>query len=277
MKDCVVSKLKASVNNSQLEKLGIIEITISVTSSDQLYVFRASEDDIVQMKIISAPLGGQIQKYVSSDTREDLGQSCFLKNEDSGGYYFSVVGSYKVQFTNKNYITAFVPLNATADLSSFSYMTDLGTLQMGNSISGDLKSLEYSFSHNLKQLNLSNCENIDGDLDELSLSDIVIFNCQHSERLKGSISTFSGNTKIQTLVLCGKNVYGDIANIAGCSALSNCQMGNSGISGSLASLINNGQLTNPNLSILLVTNTPNLTKNDGDIATLRSLGVSVYV
>jgi hypothetical protein len=49
------------------------------------------------------------------------------------------------------------------------------------------------------------------------------------------------------------------------------------ISGSLASLLDNGALKYPNLKAVYVQETPNLTKAAEDISTLQSLGVSVFV
>ena len=279
MGNCLVTKLRDVIDNPALPKLGTIRFTLEVgRTPTRNNVFHATENNKSLLTIISGPVGGTIKAVREPSSSDvDKGTSFYL-DISLDSYTFSVPGTYVIEITNKYFIKTFrVTELITCNTEEFKSLSALqGTLTLsGPGVTGKLKDLikntitEYVFT----RLNVS------GSLTDFAGRNISTIICTSLELMTGDISVFSGNQSLTVLALNGSfNVAGSISQINNIPNLTNFQCaGDPKITGSLADLLNNGALINPKLNTLVVTNTNNITKNDSDVNTLRSLGVNVVL
>lgn len=284
MGNCLVTKLKSVVNNSDLKKLGVLRFEVDVTSINRRNVFHCNTLNHCKFTIVSGPVGGQIVKVGTSEALDvPLGTEFFLDNS-LDAYYFSKIGKYVIEITNKydiELLLIYHPISIL--LNDLKYSSSLSKVNFtGESVIGNLEDL---ITPNMKNLFISNeiagnpGESVVGDIAKIAntvITNVVLLYCGG---IIGNLSSLSSHQTLKTLSITNSTkITGKISDITSIPHLSNFQCANNKfITGSLADLLDNGQLRNPELKILAVNGTPNIVKNSEDVTTLRNLGVQVTV
>ena len=284
MENCLVTKLKSVVNNSNLKKLGVLRFEVDVTSVNRNNMFHCNTPNHCKFTIVSGPVGGQIVITKNSIELDiPLGTEFFLDNS-LDTYCFSKSGKYVIEITNKYDITRleiYHPISIL--LNDFEYSGLLSKVHFtGASIIGNFENL---ITPNMKNLIVNNGtalnpgESVVGDIAKIANTAITVANLQYCGGITGDLSSLSSHQTLSTLALNALiKITGKISDITSIPHLSNFQCaGNQLISGSLADFLDNGQLRNPELKILVVNNTANIVKEPEDVTTLRNLGVQVTV
>lgn len=286
MGNCLVTKLNGVINNSDLKKLGVLRFEVDVTSIIRTNIIHCNINNYCKFTIVSGPEGGQIIKVGRSEAFDvPLGTDFFLDNS-LDMYYFSKIGKYVIEITNKYDITRFeIGHNVSILLNDMKYFNTLQKVRLiGENIIGNFNDLLTSnmtymnFKNNIDNNQYVSAGTIVGDIAKIANTPIETFIFEFCDGITGDLSSLSSHSTLSTFVI--NNAYkitGKISDITGIPHLSNFQCGNNKlITGSLADFLDNGQLRNPELKILLVTGT-NIVKNQEDITTLRNLGVQVTV
>ena len=290
MGNCLVTKLNEVVNNSNLKKLGVLRFEVDVTSiganRNSKNTIHCNINNHCKFKIVSGPEGGQIIKIGSSEALDvPLGTEFFLDNSlDS--YYFSKIGKYVIEITNKYDINMFnISHDVSILLDNLKYSNTLQRVGLiGKNVIGNFNDLLTSdityirLDNKIDKIQYGSAETIVGDIAKIANTSMVTFILEHCNGITGDLSSLSSHSTLNTVVINNANkITGKISDITGIPHLSNFQCsGNKLITGSLADFLDNGQLRNPELKMLVVTGT-NIVKNQEDITTLRNLGVQVSI
>jgi len=210
MNDCLVTKLKASINDASLEKLGYapFEGAVDVYSDGTTWI------DIVFSKPSKVILekGSLINSSVAPNGNVYEAQS-FTANAQ--------VGQIKINFDKYN----IVKINAMVrgysgkgiDINSLKYSTNIDTINNIPSIYGDISALS-----NLKELQ------------NLSLG----MSADDSLLLTGNISSLRNLKKVTRLSLDRRTlIEGNIADLGSCTSLEWFQIGGTKIRGTIESFV----------------------------------------
>lgn len=290
MKNCLVTKLNEVVNNSNLKKLGVLRFEVDVTSIDYNKnvnnSFHCNINNHCKFKIVSGPEGGQIIKVGISEAYDVPKGTEFFLDNSLDIYYFSKIGKYVIEITNKYDITIFeIMHNVSILLNDIKYLSTLNRVSLrGEKVIGNFNDLLTTYMTYMKVNNgTSNneyisAETIVGDIAKIANTSMVTFVSEYCNGFTGDLSSLRSHSTLSTFVI--NNVYkitGKISDITGIPHLSNFQCANNKlITGSLADFLDNGQLRNPELKILVVSGT-NIVRNSEDVTTLRNLGVEVNI
>ena len=286
MENCLVTKLKGVINNSNLKKLGVLRFEVDVKSIKRTNRIHSNINNHCKFKIVSGPEDGQIVKVGSSEALDVPKGTEFFLDNSIDTYYFSKIGKYVIEITNKYNITTFkITHDVSILLDDIKYFNTLQIIELtGKNIIGNFNDLPIS---NMTYMKLDNridiiqyvsAGTIVGDISKIantSMATIILENC---DGITGDLSSLSSHSTLNTLSISrSRKITGKISDITSIPHLSNFQCSdNKLITGSLADFLDNGQLRNPELKILVVRNT-NIIKNQEDITTLSNLGVQVTV
>ena len=284
MENCLVTKLKGVVNNSNLKKIGVLRFEVDVKSIRRTNNIHSNINHHCKFKIVSGPEDGQIVKAGSSEALDIPKGTEFFLDNSIDTYYFSKIGKYVIEITNKYNITTFkITHDVSILLDDMKYFNTLQVIELtGKNVIGNFNDLPIS---NMTYMKLDNridiiqyvsAGTIVGDISKIantSMATIILENC---DGITGDLSSLSSHSTLNTLVINrSRKITGKISDITSIPHLSNFQCSdNKLITGSLADFLDNGQLRNPELKILVVKNT-NIVKNQEDITTLSNLGVQV--
>lgn len=189
MGNCLFTKLKGSVANEQLEKLGVLTIvaseeTIGETPSPQMKIYLSANKPI-SLKAI----GGYISKTVGglSDLTDEV---VFESAPTQQAVYFSN-GNYKVEINDKYAVTAITYGGSyrtipKLDFSKFGYLTSLTQIYQGTN--------DTSFG------------NIDGLCTSINLED---FRAPSTE-VTGSLDSFIPCTKLTIIQIARTHITGSL-------------------------------------------------------------------
>ena len=284
MENCLVTKLKSVVNNSNLKKIGVLRFEVDVTSINRTNSIHSNINDHCKFKIVSGPENGQIIKVGSSEALDVPKGTEFFLDNSADAYYFSKIGKYVIEITNKYNITKFeIRHNVSILLNDMKYLSILDRVSLiGEKVVGNFNDLLTSYmtymrlDNKIDNIQYVSAETIVGDISKIANTPIVTFILECCNGITGDLSSLSSHSTLNTLVINNVNkITGKISDIASIPHLSNFQCaGNKLITGSLADFLDNGQLRNPELKILVVTET-NIVRNSEDVTTLRNLGVQV--
>lgn len=284
MGNCLVTKLKSVVNNSDLKKLGVLRFEVDVTSIVRNNSFHCNTPNHCKFTIVSGPEGGQIVTVRNPATSDiPLGTEFFLNNS-ADSYYFSELGKYVIEITNKYDITNLeIRHKCSILLDDMKYSILLRSSRFsGVNVIGNFENLltpeTDSIYINGMTAEYLATENVVGDIAVIANTPIKALFLEYCAGIEGDLSSLSSHPTLSTLdVNSSTKITGKISDITSIPHLSNFQCSNNNlISGSLADFLDSGQLRNPELKILVVSNT-NIVKNSEDVATLRNLGVQVTV
>ena len=286
MGNCLVTKLNEVVNNSNLKKLGVLRFEVDVTFISRNNNIHCNINNYCKFTIVSGPEGGQIVKIGTSEALDVPKGTEFFLDNSLDSYYFSKIGKYVIEITNKYDITKFeIRHNVSILLNDMKYFNALQSVTLyGKNVIGNFNDLLTSdityikVFNNIDTIQYISAETIVGDIAKIANTPMATFISEFCNGITGNLSSLSSHPTLSTFVINGNNkITGKISDVTGIPHLSNFQcMGNKLITGSLADFLDNGQLRNPELKILVVSHT-NIVKNQEDIETLRNLGVQVTI
>ena len=212
MGNCLVTKLKGTVQNSNLLRVGEMRICVhridNPSSETQRINLNFTED--VKLEIIG-------DGYFTNNTLvSNLGKSLIVKANVETLVYFSN-GDFEIAILNKY---ALKKINAKTskktaikDIADLKYSSSLSYLAI-NSVENvgyfsDIKSLT-----NLSYIDVSNA-NINGNLSDLksltNLAYLIIGNT--SNKITGNVSSLKDMTRLNTLAIQNSDVIGDLATL----------------------------------------------------------------
>ena len=212
MNNCLITKLKASVNDDSLLKLGEIKLTIAPTSSSKNLSIASIEPIVVEVvKVISG------NGTFSWKNETNVSKAIIPPILD--GYYpltFSE-GEYVVSISNKYAITYLATIDTLHTLSlngDLSYSEELSTIRIPieNFTNNDIAQFG---NLPIKYLTVTSNNNLMGSIDSFSnLTSIININIQaleDNDKIHGNISAFSLSKDIERcyLTYCS-NIEGNI-------------------------------------------------------------------
>lgn len=212
MGNCLVTKLKGTVQNSNLLRVGEMRICVhridNPSSETQRINLNFTED--VKLEIIG-------DGYFTNNTLvSNLGKSLIAKANVETLVYFSN-GDFEIAILNKYALTKIntrtnkkIAIKDIADLKYSSSLSHLATNSVENvGYFSDIKSLT-----NLSYLSVSNA-NISGNLSDLksltNLTYLIIGNT--SNKTTGNVSSLKDMTILNTLAIQNSDVIGDLATL----------------------------------------------------------------
>lgn len=212
MGNCLVTKLKGTVQNSNLLRLGEMKLCVhridNPSSETQRINLNFTED--VKLEIIG-------DGYFTNNTLvSNLGKSLIAKANVETLVYVSN-GDFEIAILNKYALTKINTRTnkktAIKDISDLKYSSGLNHLAT-NSVENvgyfsDIKSLT-----NLYYLAISNA-NITGSLNDLkSLTNLIYLIIGNtSNKITGNVSSFKDMAKLDTLAIKNSDVIGDLATL----------------------------------------------------------------
>lgn len=184
MANCLVTRLRASVADASLKKMGVFAVTLA--ASNKTYIIKLAGKDVVATIIGDGHF---------KDTQENnLGKSITL-TEAGKAYWYSATSPIVVEFKSKYGLTDFSFATGVVSLSAmdeFDYMKNLVSLQ-GIGIKENFDVVDKSY--NIKNFSLSTDSEVSGKVERYA----KIFPALES------IGFSNGDNGSATL-----NVYGDI-------------------------------------------------------------------
>ena len=194
MGNCLVTKLKGSVNDESLRRLG--EMKLHVDSVSNSVIFSLNLDADVTIRIVG-------NGYFVSNDNTNLGKTIATKNYDNKN--IKANGSnFDVFISNKDTIKGIYLTNVVFDLSELTYCTSLTEFVDWNTssiLTGDI-----SIFKNLKNL--------------------INIHIEGSKQITGQLSDIAGMTNLTTLFLPSLNITGQSSDMDKFPNLTNCiQMG----------------------------------------------------
>lgn len=238
MGNCLVTKLKGSVNDTSILRLGELrvhfdkvsdptgatqginvafdkECSLEVLGSDEAYFTDVTLAENNGKKI-SAPVGAK---------------NIVVSNNDCD---VAILNKYAItSFKTINYNYKESPESKTVNINDFKYSKRLTTLSISRmQASGDIEILKDLI--NLTNFNAYGCTNITGDISNLknltSLTNLVL----NSVPVTGDISNLSGMTGLASLDIANTKVTGNIEALKNMTSLASLNIeGLSGLSGNL--------------------------------------------
>ena len=212
MGNCLVTKLKGSVNDESLRRLG--EMKLHVDSVSNSVIFSLNLDADVTIRIVG-------NGYFVSNDNTNLGKTIATKNYDNKN--IKANGSnFDVFISNKDTIKGIYLTNVVFDLSELTYCTSLTEFVDWNTssiLTGDI-----SIFKNLKNL--------------------INIHIEGSKQITGQLSDIAGLTNLTTLSLSSPNITGQLSDIAGLTNLTTLSLSSPNITGQLSDMDKFPNLTN---------------------------------
>lgn len=259
MENCLVTKLNATVSNDNLSKLGTIRMTLHAVQNPTvdmqlLYIDMASDAEISSLKVVSG--NATILTTVPSDWSDNTGGVTEI-SLIPGGVYRCFLTNYDcvLEISNKYGVVYF---------------------QSGSNISLNLDELWLPKISEIDCVLAKGTANIIKDawpnsLKRVSISHLTV------EYLRQDIPFALVGKDIEEINLPNNQTDGLSLDelLSGCTNLKYLGCAGSYISGNISYFLVDGQLRFPNFNTLHISNTPNIIKSSEDVATLRSLGVTI--
>lgn len=220
--NCLVTKLKESVSNDSLRKLGCISFNVNCTGEESVYQRRLSlkaNSNNVEIKVVgngSFTVDGNSTSYTTYT---------LIANRD---YYFNFnAGTYKVEITNKY------------DLIYSLVIDNIGLNRVFTQSIGD-----FSYCENITDLSLSFEIDARGNINELNhVNELKFLNLNHTN-VEGDIKYFGNFLNLSTLDIQESQIVGDIVNLSKNISLTVFKVSQPGVVGSIESLAE-GMLAQP--------------------------------
>lgn len=266
MGKCLVTKLNGVCSNSQLKKLGELQISMKkidnpTKETQGFYVVLSKDSDI---KITGDGY------FTNSSLSTNEGMELHVTANVEKAFYVNCNSNCIVSISNKYSLKTLSIYNINSplkdnkhksfDIEDLKYSAELTELRIPNSsVYGDISSLKNCAG--LTQVNASK-SGVYGDIaafaDKVKLSTLYIL----STNISGDIASISGLTSITDIMCDTTNISGDISAFANFTKATSINASNTNISGDISSLAN---LTN--IGSILLSNT----KVSGNISTLKNL------
>lgn len=236
MKNCLVTKLKASVDNNSLPKLGVLQIGIKANSSgfDQyssMVNLRNSKQFTITAKNGAyfaesyAGLDSPATRLTSLTVPQNTTKAIYVGNKDG---ILEISEKYTLVYLGNTYAKSH-PIMDLA-LSDLKYSTAVSTLGIGNQ-SGDLSEI---FGLPLVELRLHGPVTSDSIAFTSTSFRVAYLNALN---VKGNLSQFPTCPNLETLDMGSSAIMGDITLIAKQPVGAMINIINSGITGTIEGLV----------------------------------------
>ena len=263
MAKCLVTTLKAAVNDNSLLRIGEMRIKISSMESPNEYSqsIKLGFTKSVDLEIIGEGYFTDATLSANNGKKMTCNVGDNIIHFSNGNYEIAVLDKYSLNsLTASKQDDKFYP-NKVIDLKYLKYSYNLNRLFAGEgNLSGDISALSGLTS--LTTLNVSNC-NFSGDISALSGLTSLTYLYLQNNNLSGDISALSGLTSLYSLDVSYNNLSGDISALSGLTSLKVLDVANNNLSGDISAL---SGLTS--LTYLKVTDNSNIS---GDVSSLSSL------
>lgn len=246
MKNCLVTKLKGTVNNDTLPKLGVLKMKaspVTISHASQATMKLTTNDTITVKALGGGYFSDRGYEYIETDKLTEK----VINASNNVTLYFKNA-SYDVEVTNKYSITSITIniayINAMSvlsfDLSELAYCNNLTNVSIEyTNCTGDLSLL--SALPSLVEFDATGSEQLTGDIISVcGISSLTGFRVSGSGII-GNIGSF-GNSNITAFAIGDTNVEGDIAGISG-SRIKTMFLLKSKVTGNIESLAPMVQLT----------------------------------
>ena len=261
MVNCLVTKLKGSVNNNELLRIREMRMRIAKVGNptDANRGFTISVNKPVVLEIVG-------DGYFTDKTlAENKGKTITLNTGDNG-----------VWVSNDNVEIAILDKYSITAISS---LYPQSTASYGSSMDLNLSDLKYSTA--LNSLNLGGTK-VTGDIANLKGLTALTFLNLGGTKVTGDIANLKGLTALYSLELISTQITGDIANLKGLTALTFLNLRNTQVTGDIAGISpliklksanlnhvtgNISAINNTKLTSIIISNSGGLS---GDIAKLKS-------
>lgn len=253
MDNCLISKLKATVDNDNLTKYGCFRIkrraSENYEAANARLTFRAAEAFTITAK----------GSGFMADSAENLSdpEMCYTEKEasaDTATIIFFSNGDYEIEISAKYSVINITASNSSYDslfelnIDDFKYDSNIGILDFESpniKATGDLSSLA---GKSVTKLNIANAlatdnqnSNITGDISVLSSATEIILPGQSG--VYGSINSLNSN--LNYLLITGSNCEGTASQLGRYTSLTRLFIGKTRITGSVedlvASFVQNGR------------------------------------
>lgn len=280
--DCLVTKLKGTVDDTSLLKMGEMRLKKSMVSSwnDKVQSFVIKFNEPVTLSIIGDGY------FTDKEGTTNKGKNLSISTGNSVSVYVSN-GDFEISIPNKYAISRFnfnsgegddtldaeMNKSKSFDVASLNYSNDLAYLSLANTGAyGDARGWNFPMLENVYLANSDIVLNTKA-IGTLKLVKDVIANALN---IDGDISELSGLTAIQTLNLSQTDISGDVASLSGLDTLLVLNINNcASVYGSLSSFTSLTKLTQLNLSYTGVTGSVDSLSALADLASLSIAGLNV--
>jgi len=277
MDNCLRTQLKSVVDKDNLLKEKECRFYAYITNTSGSVYLHVPEGSEAKIRIANGPTGAKMSvRGVLYDGEFTISRGESIALTETGNYelriqnYYVIdeismtkLGENKVSF-NTEFLKWMLSLSSTR-ISVFGKCSELPasltSVTINNSpyysteqreFTGDIDSIPSKISASLIQLLRTNCT--------------------------GSINSLASNTVLTRLSLENAgNISGNLNSLLNKPSLELIGLVDTEVEGNINILINNGALTLPNLTELTISGSSKIIASDADIATLRSLGVTVTV
>jgi hypothetical protein len=210
MNDCLVTKLKGTVQNDNLPKLGVLKFYVPASTDQYIGLGAiASSDASNPCKIVGNGVDRAIQILPIADGIVPISE---------GGYY-EITNKYclaKITFSFA--LAASTPNDKALDISEFNYCP---LVNLGGKFKGNLEDFVPQNYSVLEILDGINCEELGGDISYLAnFTSLTIINFNTCKSITGNISSLA-SLNLTSLKLPGSsNVGGSVEGyVAACVSL----------------------------------------------------------
>lgn len=203
MGNCLVTKLKESVTNSDLIKLGHLTIQVNNKTSETAYLIGKVNSVYVADSIITGD-GKFSDNIVESKDSRDMTNGFGSVNFSAGTYTIDVLDKYnifKIEISTNG-----ITLNS----KELEYLTSIGSMRIPScNIVGNTNFIA-SLGVNCYQLNLYAVENIQTTTDDIKRLTNLIYLYLTSPTVTGKFSDIVNNCKaLKELAINGTTITGD--------------------------------------------------------------------
>lgn len=234
--NCLVTKLKGSVNNDKLLKLGELRIEFQNVGDRKYFTVKYDADARIELK--------------DAVFESDYSQYGNAMDVTSGSYGISFSAKpSRASLLNKYHITelALYDSGAAFDLEQLEMCKALNRLDANTvPVYGNVKHLLPL--DNLSDVNVS-ASNVEGDISGLAVKSLRKLQFSNCNNLTGNIAAISSLTNLTTLSFSScPNVYGDISSLSEMASLTELSFYSTKISGDISSIFKLKNLSNLDLS-----------------------------
>lgn len=229
MGQCLITKLKGTVSNNTLLKVGELRINFSATGSSRKMQIRFTSD------ITLVCTGGfftdeslSVNNGTTYTCKQDKIETIYVSN--GSGYISCLNGKYKCSLINISNSCYFI------DTDDLKFDSDLLFAALDSSLStGGLSSLCLA---RITDLGVSTT-NIYGDISAIAnCKNLNTASLYNSPNIKGDIAVFKNTPKLTSLILGNAGIYGDIISFSSCLKLTTLNIPRTNLTGTVESLAN---------------------------------------
>lgn len=232
MGTCLVTKLKGSISDSSLKKVGEMRIKLGVskTANKQTRGLSMMFSKNVELKIIG-------DGYFTDETiTENKGKTYSATAWGNGHIVYISNNSVELSISDKYSIVS---------ISTYDGYKNQWSVFNPKEISFDIEDLRYSSS--LESLKLRGTSTY-GDLSSLANNTSLKYIDLQDTSIKGDIANLKNNANMTHLFLTGKDFYGDIASLSNKPKLEYLTINSSNVFGNISSLSTSVKLVSLNLT-----------------------------